>query len=109
MSFMERRIEARIEKALVEAARELGGLAIKIAPVSFVGLPDRLILLPGGRALFVEVKSPGQTPTPLQLWWLDKLQRLGFVADWIDSVEQVDVLMRQERGWQAASASEGGR
>jgi hypothetical protein len=37
MSFMERRIEARIEKALVEAARKLGGLAIKIAPVSFVG------------------------------------------------------------------------
>lgn len=109
MSFMDRRTEARVEKALVEAAKKLGGLAIKIAPVSFVGLPDRLILLPGGRAVFVEVKSPGQTPTPRQAWWLDQLQRLGFVADWLDSVEQVERLMRQEGRAMAASASEGGR
>lgn len=109
MSFMDRRIEARVEKALVEAARKLGGVAIKVAPVSFVGLPDRLILLPGGRALFVEVKSPGQRPTPRQLWWLDRLQRLGFVADWIDSVEQVDVLMRQERARQYTHGPEGGQ
>lgn len=109
MSFMDRRIEARIEKALVDAAKKLGGLAIKIAPVSFVGLPDRLILLPGGRALFVEVKSPGQTPTPRQNWWMAKLRALGFTACWLDSVEQVDHLMVRERVRQAGMGLETGQ
>lgn len=101
MSWSEKRIEAKIERALVEGVKSLGGVAIKIAPVSFVGLPDRLILLSGGVAAFVELKSPGQTPTPRQNWWMRRLTALGFASGWIDSLAGVDDLLRDLRARQA--------
>ena len=105
MSWSEKRIEAKIEQALVEGAKSLGGVAIKIAPVSFVGLPDRLILLPGGVVAFVELKSPGQTPTPRQSWWIRKLQELGFEATWVDHAEQVEAMLRRLKARCGASAA----
>lgn len=101
MSWSDKRIEAKIERALVEGVKSLGGVAIKIAPVSFVGLPDRLILLPGGIAAFVELKSPGQTPTPRQNWWLRRLSALGFSVGWFDDLAGVDALLRDLRVLQA--------
>lgn len=95
MSWSDKRIEAKIERALVEGVKSLGGVAIKIAPVSFVGLPDRLILLPGGIAAFVELKSPGEEPTPRQHFWLRKLRALGFLAGWVADLDGVDALFRR--------------
>lgn len=82
--------EKLIEKKLREGVKKLGGLALKIYCVSFTGLPDRLVLLPGGRVKWVEVKTTGKKPTPRQLAVHHQLERLGFPVWVIDTEAQVN-------------------
>lgn len=55
--------------------------------------PDRIMLLPGGFAVFVEVKRPKEVPRPDQIRALDRLRNLGFRAEWVDSKTQIDILL----------------
>lgn len=66
------------EPRLVKEIKKLGGLAIKLWAISFAGLPDRLILLPGAKVYFVETKSKGKEPSKIQKIVHRKLQQLGF-------------------------------
>ena len=59
--------EKTIEAKLVTAAKRLGGLALKFVSPGFDGVPDRLVLLPGGRLAFIELKAPGKKLRPLQV------------------------------------------
>lgn len=52
-------------------------------------MPDRLIILRGGKLGFVEVKAPGKKPRPLQARRLQQLQDMGFIATWIDHPDQI--------------------
>lgn len=52
---------------LVKAVKATGSLALKFISPGYDGIPDRLILLLGGRIAFVEVKSHGVKPRPLQI------------------------------------------
>lgn len=52
-------LERAVEAHLVRRVRAAGGLALKWVSPSLVGVPDRVLLLPGGRVVFVEVKRPG--------------------------------------------------
>ena len=49
--------EKTIEHKLKTAVGDIGGLALKFVSLGMDGVPDRLILLPGGRMAFAEVKS----------------------------------------------------
>lgn len=59
--------EKTIEAKLVQAVRTKGGLALKFTSPGFDGVPDRLVLLPGGKIAFIELKAPGKTLRPLQV------------------------------------------
>ncbi len=83
-------MEKQIEKHLVEAVEQLGGLCVKFPPLFFRGFPDRIVLLPGGAVVFVETKAPGQRPRLIQRKVHDRLRRLGFQVEVLDSVESVD-------------------
>jgi len=82
--------ESRIEKRLVEMVRQSEGIAMKLTSPSNRGVPDRLVLMPGGAMLFVEVKAPGQKLRKLQAHWFDLLESLGFRCEMVDSFEGVD-------------------
>lgn len=81
--------ERVLEKELVRAVRKSGGLAIKLVSPGWAGAPDRLILMPGGRLNFVELKAPGQTLRPLQVKRKRQLEALGFSVYCIDQLEQI--------------------
>ena len=49
---------------LINAIKEAGGIASKFISPGFDGMPDRIVLLPGGVMGFVEVKAPGKVPRP---------------------------------------------
>ena len=59
--------EKTIEQHLVKAVKNSGGIAPKLVSPGFDGMPDRLVLLPGGKIGFVEGKVPGKEPRPLQV------------------------------------------
>lgn len=51
--------ESEIEARLVRGVKALGGVAYKFVSPGNVGVPDRLVVLPGGRVIFVELKAEG--------------------------------------------------
>lgn len=82
--------EKKIEKRLVSEVKKIGGQCLKLNSQSSNGIPDRLVLLPGGRVYFIELKSPGEDLRPLQYYWWGILIRLGFSFHKIDKLEDVD-------------------
>lgn len=81
--------EKTIEHDLVMEVKRVGGLALKFVSPGFDGVPDRLVLLQGGKMGFVEVKAPGKHPRPLQEARHRLLRRLGFKVYVLDGIEQI--------------------
>ena len=81
--------ESSIESYLVRKVKEHGGLCYKFVSPGNPGVPDRIILLPGGRIAFAELKAPGRSLRPLQRRRRTQLQALGFRVYVIDNQEQI--------------------
>ena len=81
--------EKKIEAKLADAVRQRGGLAPKFTSPGFDGMPDRIVLMPGGHMAFVEVKAPGKKPRPLQAARHRLLQNLGFSVYVLDDASQI--------------------
>ncbi len=72
-------LEKDIERKLVDRVKRHNGLCLKWICPGWSGVPDRIVLLPGGKIIFVELKRPkGGKLSELQKWWADKLTYLGF-------------------------------
>lgn len=82
--------ESKIERALVDAVRKQGGIAFKFTSQTMNGIPDRLVLLPGGRIGFVELKAPGKQLRLLQKKRKAQLKVLGFPVFVVDRPEQIE-------------------
>lgn len=91
--------EASIEEYLRRTVEVQGGVCIKLSPVGLRGVPDRLIVLPGPRVVFVELKRPkGGVISALQHWWRDRLVRLGCEHEFVKTRAEVDALLEKKRG-----------
>ncbi|EHK3568807.1 VRR-NUC domain-containing protein [Escherichia coli] len=77
--------ESTIEKHLVAEVKKAGGQAYKFVSPGRRAVPDRLVLLPGGRVVFVECKAPREKPRPDQLREHERLRALGFTVVVLDS------------------------
>lgn len=87
--------EKTLEHKFRMKVKGAGGLALKFVSPGFDGMPDRLVLLPGGKAAFVEVKAPGQKPRPLQLSRHRLLHSLGFRVYTLDDEEKIEVILNE--------------
>ena len=58
--------EKDIERKLIKEVKKAGGICPKWVSPGFDGIPDRIVLFPGGKVGFVEVKALGKKPRPLQ-------------------------------------------
>ena len=83
-------IEKRIEQALKKAVEKRGGIAWKYIAPAKRGVPDRIVLMPGGKIWFIELKAPGKRPTAIQLKRKAQIESMGFMVRIIDSLEAVD-------------------
>lgn len=87
--------EKTIEQYLSAKAKECGGFALKWVCPSWTGVPDRIVLLPGGKIGFIETKAPGKPLRPQQERWLERLRSLGFSAYKADSKAAVDQYIKE--------------
>jgi hypothetical protein len=73
------KLEKDIERSLRLMVEKHGGMCLKWVCPGWSGVPDRIVLLPGGRIIFVETKRPkGGELSPMQKWWGRKLRDFGF-------------------------------
>lgn len=90
---MKKSSEKYIEHKLVMAIKENKGMCIKLICDQFSGLPDRLCLFPNGKVAFAELKTTGQKPRLLQTVVHNKLRKLGFTVEVIDSAENINTFI----------------
>ena len=86
-------MEKTVEQYLRKQVEKAGGLALKLVCPGFTGVPDRLVLLPGGQICFAETKDVGKTPRPRQRRVHGMLRGLGFWVFVPDSKAAVDSMM----------------
>ena len=60
--------ESAIERYLVRKVKEHGGLCYKFVSPGNPGVPDRLVILPDGRVIFVELKTDVGRLAKVQKW-----------------------------------------
>lgn len=82
--------ERGIEAYCTRKVRELGGICAKHVSPGRAGSPDRLIALPGRPAALLELKRPGEVPRPLQAQRIAEWCKLGVLADWASTFDEVD-------------------
>lgn len=81
--------ESVIERNLVTEVKKRGGLAVKFVSPGLDGVPDRLVLFPGGKMAFVELKAPGKIMRPIQEKRARQLTTLGFRVYCVDNKEMI--------------------
>lgn len=69
--------ESEIEARLVRGVKAMGGRAYKFVSPGNIGVPDRMVVLPGGRILFAELKTDTGRLSKMQLHQIAQLRRLG--------------------------------
>lgn len=85
--------ERDIEAYLVARVRELGGEVRKVKWVGRAHAPDRFVMLPRRRALWVELKRPGERARPGQVREHERMRKLGQRVEVVDSYEGVDEVL----------------
>ena len=50
--------------------------------------PDQMFMIPGGKPFFIEFKSPGEEPTPLQWVQIRRMQADGYEVSVFDDKDE---------------------
>ncbi|UOQ93400.1 VRR-NUC domain-containing protein [Halobacillus shinanisalinarum] len=87
--------ESRLERKLKLEIEKRDGMALKFVSPGKAGVPDRILMLPEGVAVFVEVKAPGKKLRPLQQKRAIELERLGFPVETVSSDAEVEGLLEK--------------
>lgn len=82
--------ESKLEARLVRGVKALGGVAYKFVSPGNVGVPDRLVVLPGGVVAFVELKAEGGRLSPMQGRQISRLRDLGADVTVVRGAEGVE-------------------
>lgn len=69
--------ESQIERRLTQGVKAMGGKAYKFTSPGNVGVPDRIVLLPGGVILFAELKADNGRLSPNQILQIGIIRRMG--------------------------------
>lgn len=99
--------EKTIEQTLARAAKARGGWALKLTCPGTAGVPDRLVLMPGGHVGFVELKAPGRRMRPLQLRRRAQLEALGFHVWCVDGTGRIGPVLDAIQGVGGSTAMGG--
>lgn len=89
-------LEKQIERKLTEEVKKVNGMCLK--QTSLAGIPDRLILLSGGKMAFVELKAPGEKTRKLQQVRIKQLRKMGFMCFVVDGLEMISNVLDSIKG-----------
>lgn len=91
--------EQKIESYLKKQIELIGGKAYKFISPGVSGVPDRIVIIPGGHIYFIELKAPGQKLRPIQEVRKAQLEALGCDVRVVDSKEKTDLFIEEVEVW----------
>lgn len=86
--------EKKIEAWLGKQLKNLGCLYFKFVSPGNDGVPDRIIVLPGGMTIFVELKTDRGYLSPMQRYQLERLRNQGAGAYVVFGMDDAEALVR---------------
>ena len=92
-----RKSESEIEVYLVKSVKSKNGLCMKWTSPGNAGVPDRIVIVPGGKVYFVELKAEGKKEnlSPLQRNFMNKLKNLNCDVRVIASFQEVEDFIKE--------------
>lgn len=91
--------EREVEGYLRKRVEEVGGVCEKFVPDLDSGMPDRIVMFPGGVLVWAETKKPkGGKVSPIQQYQHSRLRKLGQAVRVVWTKEQADELVREFAG-----------
>jgi hypothetical protein len=87
-------LEKDIEQYLVREVHKRGGLTYKFVSPAARGVPDRIVIIPGGAVWFVELKTETGRLSPLQRRHLKQLRQVGANATVVYGMDGVQQFLR---------------
>lgn len=81
--------ESTIEAHLVREVRKRGGLCYKFISPGSPGVPDRIVILPGGVTVYVELKTESGRLANIQKWQIEELRKRGAAVRVLKGMNQV--------------------
>ena len=89
--------EREIEVYLVKSVKDKKGICMKWTSPGNAGVPDRIVIFPGGDVYFVELKAEGKREnlSHLQRNFINKLKNLNCDARVIASFKEVDEFIEE--------------
>jgi hypothetical protein len=89
--------EAQIESKMVRMVHDRGGLCYKFVSPNNPGVPDRIVITPNGRTIYVELKTLIGKLSPIQRWVTDEMRKRGVdvrvLHDWPAVKEFIEEVM----------------
>jgi len=87
--------ESKLERWFAERILTKGGVCLKWVSPGASGVPDRIVLMPKGRLIFIEFKADVGKLTERQQMWRSVLIGLGFSHMVITSEAAAKSLLRE--------------
>lgn len=87
--------ESSIESKLVRMVRERGGLCFKFVSPGNPGVPDRIVITPAGRTVYVELKTEVGRLAAIQKWQHEELRKRGADVQTLKGLEQVKAFVEE--------------
>lgn len=87
--------ESSIESTLVRMVRERGGLCFKFVSPGNPGVPDRIVITPAGRTVYVELKTEAGRLAAIQKWQHEELRKRGADVRTLKGLEQVKAFVEE--------------
>ena len=96
--------ESSIESKFRDEVKKVGGTAYKFVSPGNAGIPDRVVILQGGKSGFVELTRPGEKTTPLQKVQIRKILATGCYATVLDNKKDIDRVIWEIEAWNPGKA-----
>ena len=87
--------ESTIEARLVRMVRAKGGLCYKFVSPGNPGVPDRIVITPDGRTIYVELKQPAGRLAKIQRWQQDEMRKRNAEVRTLWSIEDVNKFVKE--------------
>lgn len=87
--------ESSIESKLVRMVRERGGLCFKFVSPGNPGVPDRIVITPAGRTVYVELKTEVGRLAAIQKWQHEELRKRSADVRTLKGLEQVKAFVEE--------------
>lgn len=87
--------ESQIEKFLVRKIKEGGGLCFKFISPGNPGVPDRIVITPTGKTIYVELKTETGQLTKMQKLQIEQIREKGADVRVLYGIDGVKAFLRE--------------